>query len=268
MDKTEKALERIRLAAHECVVGVSGGKDSTVLLDLVKRSGVEYKGIYSVTTIDPPPVLRFMRMHLPEVEFVPPENGLGFAQQVARRGLPLKNSRWCCDEFKENGIGYTPLFGPIPVLGITKQDERASTPHSEHAGDWKRVCHRTGEKAIQPIYDWDDDDVWAYIQQRDLPYSELYDQGYDRIGCICCPFASTGEIKENRQRWPAMFRQIRKAVHTRWDDYWKPVNSPVATRFRDADSMFEWWLRQTEPYPDRGSNSYWPLPEWAEDAIL
>jgi phosphoadenosine phosphosulfate reductase len=34
-------------------VGFSGGKDSQVLLELVKRAGVKYKAYYNVTTNDP-----------------------------------------------------------------------------------------------------------------------------------------------------------------------------------------------------------------------
>jgi phosphoadenosine phosphosulfate reductase len=33
-----------------------------------------------------------------------------------------------------------------------------------------------------PIADWSDDDCWAYIRERGLPYNPLHDQGYDSIG--------------------------------------------------------------------------------------
>ena len=33
-----------------------------------------------------------------------------------------------------------------------------------------------------PIADWSDDDCWAYIRERDLPYNALHDQGYASIG--------------------------------------------------------------------------------------
>ena len=33
-----------------------------------------------------------------------------------------------------------------------------------------------------PIADWTDDDCWAYIRERELPYNPLHDQGYDSIG--------------------------------------------------------------------------------------
>jgi phosphoadenosine phosphosulfate reductase len=33
-----------------------------------------------------------------------------------------------------------------------------------------------------PLADWSDDDCWAYIRERGLPYNKLHDQGYDSIG--------------------------------------------------------------------------------------
>jgi phosphoadenosine phosphosulfate reductase len=33
-----------------------------------------------------------------------------------------------------------------------------------------------------PLADWSDDDCWAYIRERALPYNALHDRGYDSIG--------------------------------------------------------------------------------------
>ena len=33
-----------------------------------------------------------------------------------------------------------------------------------------------------PLSDWTDDDCWAYIRERDLPYNALHDRGYASIG--------------------------------------------------------------------------------------
>ncbi len=33
-----------------------------------------------------------------------------------------------------------------------------------------------------PLADWSEDDCWAYIRERGLPYNALHDQGYDSIG--------------------------------------------------------------------------------------
>jgi phosphoadenosine phosphosulfate reductase len=33
-----------------------------------------------------------------------------------------------------------------------------------------------------PLADWSDDDCWAFIRERGLPYNPLHDRGYDSIG--------------------------------------------------------------------------------------
>jgi phosphoadenosine phosphosulfate reductase len=33
-----------------------------------------------------------------------------------------------------------------------------------------------------PLADWSDQDCWAYIKERGLPYNRLHDQGYESIG--------------------------------------------------------------------------------------
>jgi phosphoadenosine phosphosulfate reductase len=33
-----------------------------------------------------------------------------------------------------------------------------------------------------PLADWSDEDCWAYIRERGLPYNALHDQGFDSIG--------------------------------------------------------------------------------------
>jgi phosphoadenosine phosphosulfate reductase len=33
-----------------------------------------------------------------------------------------------------------------------------------------------------PLADWSDDDCWAYIRERELPYNALHDKGYGSIG--------------------------------------------------------------------------------------
>ena len=48
-------------------VAFSGGKDSQVILDLVKRSGVKYDAHMNITSVDPPELTQFVKEHYPDV---------------------------------------------------------------------------------------------------------------------------------------------------------------------------------------------------------
>jgi phosphoadenosine phosphosulfate reductase len=48
-----------------------------------------------------------------------------------------------------------------------------------------------------PLADWSDDDCWAYIRERNLPYNPLHDRGYDSIGDV----HSTQPGKGREGRW-------------------------------------------------------------------
>ena len=60
-----------------------------------------------------------------------------------------------------------------------------------------------------PLADWSDDDCWAYIGERGLPYNPLHDQGYDSIGDT----HSTLPGKGREGRW-AGTDQTECGIHT------------------------------------------------------
>jgi phosphoadenosine phosphosulfate reductase len=39
---------------------------------------------------------------------------------------------------------------------------------------------------INPLAAWTKRDVWRYVNQHNVPYNRLYDEGYASIGCAPC----------------------------------------------------------------------------------
>ncbi len=60
-----------------------------------------------------------------------------------------------------------------------------------------------------PLADWSDDDCWAYIHERDLPYNALHDRGYDSIGDT----HSTAPGKGRSGRWAGLDK-TECGIHT------------------------------------------------------
>lgn len=61
-------------------------------------------------------------------------------------------------------------------------------------------CKLKGEKICNPIIDWTEDDVWDFIDGRNLPVNPMYKMGFKRVGCIGCPY--NGDRKVLFTLWP------------------------------------------------------------------
>ncbi len=60
-----------------------------------------------------------------------------------------------------------------------------------------------GLQKFNPLLDWSNEEVWAYIKQYDVPYNALHDRFYPSIGCAPCTRSVTpGEdIRSGRWWW-------------------------------------------------------------------
>ncbi|MFT6470775.1 MAG: phosphoadenosine phosphosulfate reductase [Neptuniibacter pectenicola] len=56
---------------------------------------------------------------------------------------------------------------------------------------------------LNPLADWSEKEVWAYIKANNVPYNELHDKHYPSIGCAPCTRAiSMGEdVRSGRWWW-------------------------------------------------------------------
>jgi phosphoadenosine phosphosulfate reductase len=60
-----------------------------------------------------------------------------------------------------------------------------------------------GLMKCNPLADWSERDVWAYIRSRDVPYNALHDRGYPSIGCAPCTraVAAGDDVRSGRWWW-------------------------------------------------------------------
>jgi phosphoadenosine phosphosulfate reductase len=221
----------------------SGGKDSIVIKELARLSKVKSIWHYHVTTIDPPPLVRFIRRHHPEVVFDIPKRN--FFNTMLTRGFPTRRQRWCCDRFK-----HVAPKGKNLLMGLRAEES------SRRANQWSTVRYHTKYKAavINPIFYWSSDEVWRFIRNKKLPYPELYDQGFHRLGCIGCPM-SRAQRKIAFERWPQYEKLWRQAFKRIWEKRSGKLTKKKTQWFGDKyflswQEMFDWWLSD-RPLPDK-----------------
>ncbi len=54
---------------------------------------------------------------------------------------------------------------------------------------------------FNPLADWTEADVWAYIRAYDVPYNSLHDRGFPSIGCAPCTRAIEAHEDIRAGRW-------------------------------------------------------------------
>jgi phosphoadenosine phosphosulfate reductase len=54
---------------------------------------------------------------------------------------------------------------------------------------------------FNPLADWSEEEVWAYIRHREVPYNALHDRGYPSVGCDPCTRAIRPGEDVRAGRW-------------------------------------------------------------------
>ena len=276
MDKVETAI--LRLQTYEPPEGYhlafSGGKDSCVIKALADMAGVKYDAHYSVTGIDPPELVYFIKEHHPDVIWDIPRdrdgNRITMWSLIPKKKMPpTRIARYCCEALKEscglgrltvtgvrwaesskrkNNHGEATIFDKKAQKMVKEQFDPDDYTISGQGGVVLRLdnrenakivemCYKTHKTTINPIIDWTDDDVWEFLREYEIPYCSLYDEGYDRLGCVGCPMARRRQKKE-LEKYPR-FRQLyllafEKMLVARRE-------AGLETRWDKPEQVMEWW---------------------------
>lgn len=234
MTKSDFSIQLIREFEQDRPyhVAFSGGKDSIVMYDLVKKAGVKYQAYFCLTTVDPPVLTRFIRTFYPEVVFLHPY--LSMYQLIIKKGLPIRSNlktggRYCCEFLKE----YSGK-GEFVIMGI-RSSESIQRKKNRNYFELNNRRRMLGKMYLNPIIDWTISDVWNYIYSNKLPYPELYDCGYKRIGCIGCPNAYYKTRQKELNSFPRFKQMYLKAIRKR-------MNKGFFSEFKDEFDVYAWWV--------------------------
>lgn len=238
-------------------VSFSGGKDSTVLLHLVRSLYQEVDAVFVDTGLEYPEIREFVRT-IDNVTWLRPK--MKFNEVIEKYGYPLvskevatkidearntkseylrnlrlgtgmsksgkasgelpikwkylidsdiKISSHCCSAMKKSPMKiYERKSGNKPLVGTMASESRLRQTSYLANG-----CNSfdTKRPMSTPMAFWLEQDVWDYIHQFNVPYSKIYDMGYDRTGCMFCMFGVHLEKGENR------FQRMKRTHPKYWD---------------------------------------------------
>jgi len=217
-----REFEKVALSKHPdgYYLAYSGGKDSDVILDLAKRSGVKFTAHHHLTTCDPPELVYHVRTH-PEVEILKPK--MTMWQLIRKNGMPpRRTARYCCRVLKEGGGRGQMIITGVRWGESTQRSKRRMT----------EACFKDkSTHYLHPIIDWTTADVWDYIRRHEIHYCSLYDEGQKRVGCVLCPMARN--VQEQIARWPKIAKAWEKSVKATFK---------AGGQWKTPEDYWQWWL--------------------------
>ncbi|MDN2717300.1 MULTISPECIES: phosphoadenylyl-sulfate reductase [unclassified Janthinobacterium] len=203
---TEQTLTRIAADFSPAVFASSLAAEDMVLTDMILKAKLPI-GIFSLETgrlhQETLAVLDKVKARYDhDITLYRPQPD-AVAAYVEQNGLnafynSVEMRRECCRIRKVEPLGRA-LAGN--KAWVTGQRRAQSTTRAELHVQEEDAAH--GMTKFNPLADWSEEDVWAYIRANDVPYNALHDQGYPSIGCEPCTRAvQPGEdVRAGRWWW-------------------------------------------------------------------
>jgi len=200
-------------------VALSGGKDSVVLLDLVKKALPKngFTVIFGDTKMEFPDTYKVIGI----LESQCKDEGIEFYRAASHFepeeswrlfGPPSRVLRWCCTVHKSTPqtLKLRELTGKddyvgLDFVGVRKHESAMHSKYEEENFGKKQK----GQYSHNPILEWTSAEVWLYIYANNLLVNEAYKKGNSRAGCLFCPM---GRGKADSFRYLCYPNEIDKYV--------------------------------------------------------
>jgi 3'-phosphoadenosine 5'-phosphosulfate sulfotransferase (PAPS reductase)/FAD synthetase len=121
----------------------------------------------------------------------------------------LKISHKCCTFIKKRPMNLAMKGVDCNIQGCTALESMLRQQRFSKYGFEK---NKREMSVLWPIAHWTKEDCFQYLREREIPYCELYDLGYQRTGCMFCLYGV------HREEYPNKI-QLMSATHPQFHRY-------------------------------------------------
>lgn len=275
IEKEKKAIARLKAFEPEgepYYICYSGGKDSDCIRILADLAGVKYELHYSVTSVDAPETVRYIKS-VGNVIFDYPRYLDGkiitMWNLIPKKKMPpTRLTRYCCQYLKEQGgkgkmkvtgvrwaesrnrannAGLIRVIGKEKTMQKKAEQELIGYKISKQGGlilnfddaperRFVESCYRTTSTMLNPIIDWSDNDVYEFLRSYGCEMNPLYRCGHSRVGCIGCPMKGGNGMSRDFAVYPKYKKNYIRAFDRMLS------GMPKCTNWKTGKDVFKWWL--------------------------
>ncbi len=165
-------------------IAYTGGKDSSVLLDLTRKA-FNGKIPFKVITIDTSAEFKEIKEFIERIKKEWGFELLTYSNEEAlKKNYPIARDKAdCCLTLKTAPLKQSvkDLHLKALMTGIRRDETEARADESFFSKRKDPHHYR-----VHPILHFTEKDIWDYIKLYNLPYCSLYEQGYRSIDCAPC----------------------------------------------------------------------------------
>jgi phosphoadenosine phosphosulfate reductase len=122
-------------------------------------------------------------------------------EMVDQHGINLfydsvENRKRCCHIRKIVPLGRALKNQEAWFTGLRK--EQTASRSEDQLFEWDQANKLI---KINPLINWTEKEIWAYIHKNNIPYNPLHDKGFNSIGCLPCTRALLPGEETRAGRW-------------------------------------------------------------------
>lgn len=226
VDQANKLIKKALTQGTKFYVSWSGGKDSTVVLDLVQRQQPDISVLHIKSGYELPDGYGYILQLVKDLRlnFTEMQTPIDYLQLCQEFGLPHVRSKATQKKvvsmIKKNPANewaltnnYTGLF-----WGIRAEESVSRRNLARCKG--ARFIDKNNIIRISPIIDWTVKDIWAYFVYAQIPVNPVYlhencgmhRENIRNSGWLSTDGETRGQLEWLRRNYPEQFRKVRELL--------------------------------------------------------